>query len=375
MLAVRADRLIDGTGADAVRPAVVLVDGGRIVAAGRSDLVPVPAGSETLDLAGVTLLPGLVDAHTHFGVAMGAPVPTSTYEILLQGVQYASRDLRSGVTTARTLSERDFLDIAYRQAIEQGAIAGPRVVVAGRGIQPSSLSMSVTDLHADGPDAIRAAVRENVERGADWIKLYLNPSFRSDAPTKPTYSRAEIEAAVDEAHRAGKRVAAHVIGGPALDDAIEAGVDTFEHCFLISEPQLERLARAGKWLVLTQSLKLWPPDAPAPGTEDPIRAAVLKLPKLARERGARITAGTDGAHGLLHFEVACLARAGLTAMEAIVAATRDAAEAIGLADRVGTVEAGKLADLVGVAGDPLGDIGSLANVTFVMKEGVIHRDR
>jgi imidazolonepropionase-like amidohydrolase len=373
MLAVRADRLIDGTGGEVARPGVVLVDGGRIVAAGRADQVSLPPGHETVELPGCTLIPGLVDAHTHFGVGLGAPVPPSNYDILLQAADYARRDLASGVTTARTLSERDFLDIAYRQAIGRGLIPGPRVVVAGRGIQPSSLNMSVSDLHADGAAEMRRAIQENVERGADWIKLYLNPSFRSDTPTRPNYTRDEIAAAVDEAHRAGKRVAAHVLGGPAVDDALAAGVDTFEHCFLISDAQLEQLARAGKWLVMTQSLKLWPPDAAV--AEDPMRTAVLRLPAAARARGVKLTVGTDGAHGLLYFEVGCLVRAGLTPMDGIMAATAYAAEALGLSELIGTVAPGKLADLVAVAGDPLADVGALKNIAFVMKEGVIHRDR
>jgi imidazolonepropionase-like amidohydrolase len=374
MLAIRADRLIDGTGADAVRPAVVLVDAGRIVAAGAASATPLPPDAETIDLKGCTLLPGLVDAHTHFGAGLGAPIPATSYDILLQAADYARRDLESGVTTARTLSERDFMDIAYKQAIQRGLIAGPRVMVAGRGIQPSYVDMSVTDIHADGPAEVRRAVRENVKRGADWIKLFLNPSFRSDTPTRPNYTREEIAAAVDEAHRAGRRVAAHVLGGPAVEDALAAGIDTFEHGMLLTEPQLEGIARAGKWLVITQSLKLWPPDA-SPAGDDPIRTAVLRLPGNARKLGVKVALGTDGGHGLLHFEIACLVRAGFPPMEAIMAATGRAAEAVGLADRVGTVAAGKLADLVAVTGDPIADIGALKGVVFIMKEGVVHRGR
>ena len=347
----------------------MLVDEGRIVAVGPS--ARIPEGTEVVRLPGCTILPGLVDAHTHFGVGLGSPVPPSNYAILLQAVAYAGRDLASGVTTVRTLGERDGLDVAYRDAIDRGVIAGPRAVIAGRALQPASLSMSVTDLHADGPEEVRRAVRENVERGADWIKLFLNPSFRSETPTKPTYSRAEIEAAVDEAHRAGKRVAAHVIGGPAADDALAAGVDTFEHGFLLTREQLDGLAKNGRWLVLTQSLKLWPPDATA--ADDPIRSALLRLPALARDAGVKVALGTDGAHGLLPFEVECLVRAGTAPADAIVAATSGAASAIGVEDRAGTLATGRPADIIAVTGDPLRDVTALKQTALVMKEGVIHR--
>ena len=373
MLAVRASRLVDGTGAAAVQRGVVLIDGARISAAGPADMVAIPAGTDVIELDGCTLLPGLIDAHTHFGVGFGSPVPPSNYEVLMRAADFARHDLLSGVTTARTLSERDFLDIAYRQAFERGWVPGPRVLVAGRGIQPKDTDMSVTDIHVDGPDKMRRAVKENIERGADWIKLFLNPSFRSATPTRPNFTRTEIDAAVDEAHRAGKRVAAHVIGGAAVDDALAAGVDTFEHGFLMTEVQLDRLAKTGGWLVLTQSLKLWAQDPAAAASDDPIRTAVLRLPRIARDLGVRFTLGTDGGHGLLHFEIACLVRAGIARMEAILAATTRAAEALGLASEAGTLEPGKRADLVAVRGDPLADIDTISDVVLVMKEGVTYR--
>lgn len=372
MLAIRADRLIDGTGREPVGPAVVLVDDGRISRVGRPAEVSPPPGAEIVDLGGHTILPGLVDAHTHYGAHFpGGVIPGGNYEILLQATTYLRQDLLSGVTTARTLGERDFLDLAYRQAVAQAWVQGPRTLVAGRAIQPTTMDMPVTDLHVDGPDEMRRAVRENVKRGADVIKLFLNPSFRSPTPLRPSFSREEIAAGVDEAHRAGRPVAAHVLGGPAMDDAIAAGVDTFEHAILITDEQLDQLAKHGRWLVLTQTQKLWQAEGSTPVTKDDMHRAVESLPRRAQAAGVNVTVGTDTAHGMLPFEVACLVRGGIPPMDALRAATSRAAEAIGFASEVGTLEPGKRADAIAVRGDPLSDIGLLGDVTFVMKEGVV----
>jgi len=376
MLALRAARLIDGTGRDALGPAVVLIEGGRIRDVGAASKVSVPRDAEVIDLEGCTILPGLVDAHTHFGAGFsGGVIPPSNYDVLMQAIDYARRDLLSGVTTARTLGERDFIDISYRQAIQRGWTPGPRTLIAGRAIQPTTTDMPVTDLHVDGPDEMRRAVRENVKRGADVIKLFLNPSFRSPTPTRPNFTREELTVAVGEAHRAGKPVAAHVLGGPAIDDALAVGVDTFEHAILITEEQLGQLADTGKWLILTQSTKLWQAEgSAAPESNDELRTALEKLPMLARDHGVKFAVGTDTAHGLMHFEIACLVRSGITPMDAILAGTKRAAEAIGMDGLVGTLEPGKLADAIAVKSDPLREIGALREVTFVMKEGVVHRN-
>lgn len=373
MRAIRAARLFDGTGRGVIADGVVLVDGEYIVAVGAASRVRAPSGATVTDLGDRTLMPGLIDAHTHFGAGLGmGPVAASNYEVLLRATDYARRDLIAGTTTARTLSERDYIDVSYREAFAKGWSAGPRVVIAGRGIQPPHVDMSVADLHVNSTDDMRRAVLANLERGVDWIKLYLNPSFRSPTPLQPSFTPEQIKTAVDEAHRAGKKVAGHVLGGRAVDDALAAGVDTFEHGLLMSDDQLRALAASGKWLVITQSIKLWNEDPSAVNADDPIRNAILRLPAIAKELGVPFTVGTDTGHGLLHFELACLVRSGLSPIEALLAATKDAAAALDLSSQVGTLEAGKLADVIAVEGDPAVDIGAVKNVTFVMKEGTVH---
>ncbi len=353
-------------------PSVVLVRGAHIAEVGPADRVVVPPGAEVLDCSALTLLPGLVDAHTHYGLSFppDADRPRSLYELLLRAVHLARVDLLSGVTTARTLSERDFLDVAYRDAVERGWIAGPRTLIATRGLQPPESSVSVSDLHVRGRAAVRRAVRRNVAAGADVIKLYLTPGSETGDPLRPNFTAAEIQAAVDEAHRAGKPVAAHAHGGVAVDHAIDAGVDTLEHGLWLTREQCRRMAERGVWLIGTQSIRSWPVDE---STLTPAlrraRAATGKSLVLAREAGVRLAVGTDGAHGLMAFELACLVNLGLSTAEALGAGTRDAAAAIGLGSETGTLEVGKWADVIGVAGNPLEEIEVLRDVRLVVKGG------
>jgi imidazolonepropionase-like amidohydrolase len=371
VLALRASRLIDGTGAHGYGPATILVDGDLIAEVGPSEAVHAPAGAEVISLGDLTLLPGLVDAHTHFGLAFPhGGTSGSNYEILLRGTDYARRCLLSGVTTARTLSERDFLDVGYRKAIAEGWIEGPRTLIATRGLQPTHSRVSVTDVQVNDPDEVRRVVRENLAAGADLIKLYLTPPSASATPTQAYFSPLEIQTAVEEAHRAGRPVTVHAHGGPAVDDAIDAGVDTIEHGIYITPDQFKRMAERGTWLIGTQTIRLWETDESR--LTEPLRnardATKTNL-AIARDLGVNISVGTDGAHGLMYFEVECLVRAGFPPMEAIQAGTKRAAEAIGLGSRTGTLEPGKWADVIAVAGDPLADIRTLKDVAFVMKAG------
>lgn len=377
MIVLNASRLVDGISKEAYGPGTIVVEGDIIKQIGPTDSVDVPADAEVIHLGDVTLLPGLVDAHSHFGFGFGCPnaggTSISNYDSLLRAVGYAEHCLYSGVTTMRTLSERDYLDISYRDAIEKDWIKGPRTLVATRGLQTPHSQTSVTDIHVSGVDEVRRAVRENINAGADVIKLFLTPPSAFPDPVLAYFTLAEIEAAVEEAHRANKKVSVHAHGGQAVDDAITAGVDTIEHGVFMTPEQFERMAQSNIWFVVTQSIRLW--DDKATQSEGLLKAreATEKMIKIARQHDVRIAAGTDGGHGLMYFEMKCLVNAGFSPMESIQIGTNNGAEAIGLLNKTGTLEPGKWADVIAVAGDPTSNIDDLQNVEFVMKAGKIYK--
>lgn len=373
MIALCADRLIDGNGTNSYGPATILVQDGLIANVGPTALVDVPDGTEVIHLDNLTMLPGIIDAHTHFGLSFPHGISKgNNYDVLLRAVEFAKQCLHSGVTTARTLSERDYLDVAYRNAIEQGWIEGPRTLIATRGLQPHHSHVGVTDVQVTGTDDVRRVVRQNLAAQADVIKLYLTPPSGAANPTQAYFSLPEIQTAVEEAHCAGKRVAVHAHGGKAIDDAITANVDTIEHGIYITPEQHQRMAERGTWLVGTQTIRLWNQDGPGMTTAlSRAREGTEETMRLAREHGVKVAVGTDGAHGLMYFELECLVRAGFSPMDAIQAGTRRGAEALGIDANTGTLERGKWADVIGVVGDPLSDIREMQNVAFVMKAGRI----
>ena len=298
------------------------------------------------------------------------------FEILLRATHHIRIDLRSGVTTMRTLGDKPkFMDVAVRDMVEAGVIPGPRLLVSGPGFTATD-GVGNTAERVDGPEAIRKVVRRNLREGVDVIKLFIT----GGAGIKPAmswtsyYSPEEIRAAVEEAHRVGKRVAAHIHGGPGVKYAIQAGVDTIEHGHYVEDSDCELMAEKGTWLIATLSCHYYD----GPGIEylpqyvkhrARIRSLKGQNVRRARQHGVKYAAGTDGMHGLISFEAETLRGFGLSEKEAILAITRSAAEACEVEDKVGTIEPGKLADLVAVRGDPLKDITALRNVDVVMKGG------
>lgn len=375
VLALIASQVIDGTGAAAYGPGTLLIEDDLIVDVGPSESVQIPGGAHEVRLDDATVLPGLIDAHTHFGLSFHQGISQgSNYDILLQSVMFAQRCLQGGVTTVRTLSERDYLDVAYRRAIKEGWIEGPRAYIATRGLQPPHSHVSVSDVHVSGTEEVRRVVRENIAAGADVIKLYLTPPSGDATPTQSYFTFEEIRTAVEEAHRAGRRVAVHAHGGTAVDDAIAANVDTIEHGLYVTPDQFRRMAEYGTWLIGTQTIRLWPTDEAS--LSPPLRKAreaTTRLMTSAREHNVKIAVGTDGAHGLMHFELLCLVQAGFSPVEAVQIGTKHGAEVIGIEVMTGTLEPGKWADIIAVAGDPGEDISSLQRVAFVMKGGRIYK--
>ena len=376
-------RLFDGTGSAAREAAGVLVDGGTIARVGAaSDAAP--EGAATLDLGGRTLMPGLVDAHTHVRAplpspAHGAePVWPGTVEHLLAAD--LRRALRMGITTLRDVGSYDDAVVTARQAMRYGAFRGPRLLTCGRIVSataPGGKSFTGMYREADGADDVRKAVREQLRRGADFVKVMTTGarSVELEDPDPAQLTRDEIAVLVEEAHRMGYRVAAHAEGMAGTELAIEEGVDTIEHgMYLNQRPELlERMAQRGQFLVPTLSCFYGVAGTGEDGEEPAstwspllrelaeynLGQADLTL-RAARDAGVRIASGHDW-NPLWNaaIEIVRMADHGLSARESLTAATATAAAALGLGEHVGTVEAGKLADLLVVDGDPLEDLSLL----------------
>jgi imidazolonepropionase-like amidohydrolase len=384
-LAVRCGTLFDGTGADPVAGAVVLVDGGRITAVGQAASTPIPPGAEIVDLSDGFVMPGLVDAHSHISIVPGlgdqlGQLRQPAVPQALRATANLRRDLFAGTTTMRVMSEENFLDLDVRAAIEAGVIPGPRLLCGARGITASN---GHGRAHAafDGVDAIRRGIRENFHRGADHVKIFMTGGVASAGSSLKTcvYARDEIRVAVEEAERAGSYAAAHAHGGPGLTLSVEEGVSTIEHGALATDDDIALMKSRNCWLVCTFSIFLHRNGIEGGDGKNP---AIMEKMRWARRlvdhnfprhlaTGIRFALGTDAVHGEMPFELATVVRLGVSTKDALVAATRAGAEACRVADEVGTLEVGKRADLIAIDGNPLKDIAAMRRVRLVMKDGVI----
>jgi imidazolonepropionase-like amidohydrolase len=399
LLVVKAAHLIDGKGDKVLSPAVVLIEDGRIKQVGAA--VVIPPGTQVIDLGPATLLPGLIDAHDHLTSVpensgykgLGVSLPRET----LYGASNAFKTLLAGFTSVRNVGAGGFSDVALREAIDAGELPGPRLRVSGpplgitgghcdENLLPSKFHYREEGV-ADGPWEARTKAREVIKYGADLVKVCASGGVLSkgDQPGAPQYSPEELRAIVEEAHRAGRKVAAHAHGTQSIKEAIRAGVDSIEHASLIDEEGIALAREHGTFLVmdiynddfiLEQGLKMGMlPES----IEKEKGVGKLQRESFTRavKAGARMAFGTDGGvypHGSNAKQFALMVRYGMTPMQAIRSATLDAAELLGWTDKVGSIEPGKLADLIAVRGDPLTDIRVLEDVGFVMKGGVVVKD-
>lgn len=398
--------LIDGTGAPPLRDSAVLVEDGRIAWTGRQDARPFPDEAQVFDLTGMTLMPGLIDCHDHLAIhsydllgRWGMHEPESTQH--LRTAETVQDTLSRGYTTLR---DAGGLDVGYKLAIEEGLISGPNLVLAVTIISPTGHLADLCSLSGhpgpapidpltpsgvvDGVDGVRSKVREVVRAGADVIKYVGTGGVRyrpGYGPLEVAFDRDETRALVDQAHLLGRRVMCHAFGGPGVRFAIEAGVDSIEHAgYLDQEPDLiAMMAEMGIFYVPTITNALHHRDEGAPHMR---RFASHMYPHLVESvrrtlaGGVKVVAGCDAGafrHGLNAHELQHLVAAGLSPMQAVVAATGWAAECLGVEDRAGTVSLGKAADLVAVDGDPLEDIGLLKDkkrIRLVLKAGEVCAD-
>ena len=407
MKAITGATLIDGTGAAPTENATVLVDGGRIRNVGPSHQVNVPEGAEIIDASGMHLLPGLIDCHDHlasFGYDLagrwGLNEPRSLRHMRIASV--LKQTLETGYTTIR---DAGGLDAGFRQAVDEGLIPGPRLQVAlsiitptggiGDQVSPSGYrhpappDPNLPSGVADGPDNMRAKVREMARTGADVIKFATTGGASSRpgfGPKDMIITRDEIDAIVQEAHSLGKLAMCHALGGDGLRAGIEAGANSVEHAsYLDEDPDLlPMMAEMNVFFIPTFAVYVYHGSQGTPHGQK--RAAELREHhvrslQMAVEAGVKVVTGTDAGgwvHGNNAQEISCLVEAGMTPMQAIVAATGHAAECLGLQDELGTIESGKSADLILVDSDPLRDVTVLEEgmgVKLVMKDGEVYADR
>jgi imidazolonepropionase-like amidohydrolase len=385
---IRCGTLFDGTGAPPLRSAVIVVEDGRITAVGPAATTPAPAGAPVLDVSDRFVMPGLVDAHSHISIVPGdgdqiGQLRQEAVPQALRATANLRRDLASGVTTLRVMTEERFLDVQVREAIEAGVIPGPRLLCGTRGITASN-GHGRAHSAFDGVDEIRRGVRENFQRGADHVKIFATGGVSSPGTTlsASVYTREEIRAAVEEALRVGKYAAAHAHGGPGLRLCVEEGVSTIEHAALATDEDVALMKERGAWLICTFAIFMHRDgiekgDGRQPAIMDKLRAARRVMAESFPRHltsGVRFASGTDGVHGAMPFELQTLVGLGVPAHEALLAGTRWAAEACRVDGETGSLAPGKRADLIAVDGNPLTDIGALDRVRLVMKNGVTYEN-
>ena len=401
-LVVKAARMFDARSGKIIEHPMVVIAGDRFEKVGTAAELTVSPGAKVIDLGSATILPGLIDAHDHLtgnpedsGIkALAISVPRES----LKGVKNARVTLEAGFTTVRNVGASGYSDIALRDSINAGEVPGPRILASGPALGSTGGHCDDNELApefahhaegvADGVPAVLAKTREVIKYGADLIKFCASGGVfsKGDLPSTEQYSFEEMAALVAEAHRQGRKVAAHAHGGQAIVDAARAGVDSIEHGSLIDDAGIRAMTEHGTVLVAD----IYNDDfILQKGKESGFTREMIEKERSIGQRqrenfrhavqaGVKVAFGTDGGvypHGGNAKQFAYMVKYGLTPAQAIQSATVDAAQLLGWADQVGSIEPGKFADLVAVEGDPLADITTLEHVTFVMKGGQVVKSR
>ena len=399
-VAIRAGHLIDGKDAKVLDNVLILIDGDKVTSVTPGGAAP--SGVLTIDLSKSTVLPGFIDLHTH--VLLNGDITAEDYDkqLLKESIPYrailGARNARialdHGFTTIRDLETEGamYADVDVKQAIANGEVPGPRMQVATRAMTPTGmypllgysweLKVPTGVQYVDGADGARKAVREQVMYGADWIKYYSDRRYHFEPDgvlhSMVNFTDEEAKAIVEEAHRLGRKVAAHAIGSDGIAAALRAGVDTIEHGDGLTESLMDEMARKGTVWVPTVMVGAYVAPGRGGNWTKMVETEKVAFQK-ALKRNVKIAFGTDVGGSDWHDigqarEFQYYVDYGMPPMEAIQTATSRAAEVLGWSDKLGTIEPGKWADIVAVSGDPLKDITELQRVTFVMKSGVVYKN-
>jgi imidazolonepropionase-like amidohydrolase len=399
---IKAGKLIDVRNGRVLLNQAILIEGERIKEVGAAATVSAhaPQNARVIDLSNATVLPGLIDCHTHLTMDLGGIAQTFMVSIPRQaliGARNAKVTLEAGFTAVRNLHASGYSDMALRDAINAGDVPGPRISASGPALGPTGGHADESSLApefqhraggiADGVPAVIAKTRENIKYGADCIKIMSTGGVLSkgDSPEAGQYSDEEIKAIIAEAHRLHRKVAAHAHGAAGMKQAILAGVDSIEHGSYINDENMALMKERGTYLVPTLYLTDWFMDnykrigVPPYMVDKANQVMPLMRKNVGRaiQSGVKIAFGTDAAvypHGQNGREFAVYVKLGMTPMQAIQSATVNAADLLGWSDRIGSIEAGKFADIIAVSGDPTTDVTTLERVSFVMKGGQIFKD-
>lgn len=388
---IKGGLLIDGTGRAPVADSVIVITDNKITAVGKASEVTMPEGEyELLDASGKTVLPGLIDCHVHLTMDPDANSEPKSREpdtlTALRAANNARLTLAGGITTVRDVGAKGYADISLKKAINDGIAIGPRLLASGKNLCITGGHGHGAGREVDGPDDARKAAREQIKAGADVIKLMATGGVLTPGvePGSPQLTVEEMRAAVEEAHKAGRKTASHAQGNTGIKNAILAGIDSVDHGCFLDEEAIQMMLDRGTFLVPTLSaphniikhgLAAGIPEFAVRKTER-VKDAHFASFQNAYKAGVKIAMGTDAAtpfnrHGENSSELVLMVSAGMAPMDAVVCATARAAELLGLSEQIGTIETGRLADILIVNNNPLEDMNCIRDIYVVIKDGNI----